>query len=122
MVPQLRDWHERYGSAGLTIVGVHSPEFPWERPHDRVVAAVRELGIRYPVVQDNDFNVWKRYGIRAWPTTLLIDKQGRVRAKEVGYRDLQVLRSLAQALDAEAAPPAAPPGGGNGGGGSVGPF
>ncbi|HSE96350.1 MAG TPA: hypothetical protein VLD61_10680, partial [Methylomirabilota bacterium] len=74
MIPQLRDWHERYAGAGLTIVGVHSPEFPWEKPYDRVVARVKELGLRYPVVQDNDFTIWRRFGVRAWPTAVLIDR------------------------------------------------
>jgi AhpC/TSA family len=84
VLPQLRGWHERYGSAGLTIVGVHSPEFLWERPYDRVAAAVRELDIRYPVVQDNDFAIWKRFGIWAWPTAVLVDRQGVVRYTHIG--------------------------------------
>ena len=84
MVPQLRGWHERYGGAGLTIVGVHSPEFLWERPYDRVAAAVRELEIRYPVVQDNDFAIWKRFNTWAWPTGVLVDRQGVVRYIHIG--------------------------------------
>ena len=92
MIPQLRDWHQRFAGAGLTIVGVHSPEFAWEKPHDRVVAATRDLGIAYPVVQDNDFAIWKRYGIWAWPTAVLVDKQGAVRFSHVGegaYREME---------------------------------
>ncbi len=84
MIPQLRGWHERYQAAGLTIVGVHSPEFLWERAHDRVQAAVRELGIRYPVVQDNDFAIWKRYGVWAWPTAVLVDRRGLIRYTHIG--------------------------------------
>jgi hypothetical protein len=49
VIPQLRDWHERYGTQGLTIVGVHCPEFGWEKPFDRVVDAVRNLGISTPL-------------------------------------------------------------------------
>ena len=52
----MRDWHERYAKQGLTIVGVHCPEFTWEQPFDKVVDAVRELKIKYAVVQDNDFS------------------------------------------------------------------
>jgi hypothetical protein len=61
VIPQLRDWHAKYQAKGLTIVGVHSPEFSWEKPYDKVVAATRELGVAYPVVQDNDFVIWKRF-------------------------------------------------------------
>jgi hypothetical protein len=84
VIPQLRDWHERYEGAGLTIVGVHSPEFVWERSHDRVAAAVRELRIRYPVVQDNDFGIWKRYATWAWPTAVLVDRLGVIRYAHIG--------------------------------------
>jgi len=84
VIPQLRVWHERYAATGLTIVGVHSPEFGWEKPHERVVAAVRELGIRYPVVQDNDFAIWKRFGVRAWPTAVVVDRTGVIRYTHIG--------------------------------------
>ena len=84
MIPQLRDWHERYGTQGLTIVGVHCPEFGWEKPFDKVVDAVRNLNIAYAVVQDNDFAVWNRYAVRAWPTLVLVDKRGIVRYRHIG--------------------------------------
>jgi peroxiredoxin len=84
VIPQLRDWHQRYGAAGLTIIGVHSPEFFWERSKDSVAAAARKLGIDYPVVQDNDHAIWKRYGVRGWPTALLIDRQGVIRYRHIG--------------------------------------
>ena len=84
MIPQLRGWHEKYAGEGFTVVGVHSPEFGWEKPYDKVVAATRELGVRYPVVQDNDFAIWKRYGVRAWPTTILLDRRGVVRYRHIG--------------------------------------
>ena len=92
MIPQLRDWHQRYDKDGLTIVGVHSPEFAWEKPIDRVVEATRQLGILYPVVQDNDFAIWKRYGTWAWPTAVLLDRKGVVRYTHIGegaYRDTE---------------------------------
>lgn len=84
MIPQLRDWHGRYAGQGLTIVGVHSPEFAWEKPHDKVLAATRRLGIAYPVVQDNDFAIWKRFGTWAWPTAVLVDRAGVVRYTHIG--------------------------------------
>ena len=98
MIPQLRDWHARYDKAGLTIVGVHSPEFAWERPYDKVVAATRELGVKYPVVQDNDFAIWRRYGTWAWPSAVIVDKRGVVRHTHIGeggYRETEdVIRKL----------------------------
>ena len=84
MIPALRGWHERYASAGLTIVGVHSPEFGWEKPTSSVVDARKKLGILYPVVQDNDFTIWKRYGVRAWPTLVLVDRKGSIRYWHIG--------------------------------------
>lgn len=80
----MRDWYERYEKQGFTVVGVHSPEFFWEKSLDKVKAAADKLRVRYPIVQDNDFNIWKRYGIRAWPTTLLIDKRGVLRYGHIG--------------------------------------
>ena len=84
MIPQLRAGHEKYAAQGLTIVGVHSPEFFWEKPLDKVAAAVKEFGIRYPVVQDNDFAIWKRFDIRYWPTAVLVDRRGIVRYHHIG--------------------------------------
>ena len=98
MIPQLRDWHGKYEKEGLTIVGVHSPEFFWEKPYEKVVAATRELGVRYPVVQDNDFAIWRRYSNRAWPSAVIVDKKGVVRYTHIGeggYRDTEdVIRKL----------------------------
>ena len=87
MIPQLRDWHERYATQGLIIVGVHCPEFAWEKPFDKVVDAVRDLKIKYAVVQDNEFVVWNRYGVRAWPTLVLVDRRGVVRYRHIGEGD-----------------------------------
>jgi alkyl hydroperoxide reductase subunit AhpC len=84
VIPQLRAWHERYREAGLAIVGVHTPEFFWEKPHDKVVEATRRLGVAYPVVQDNDEKIWRRFGVRAWPTLVLVDRRGIVRHRHIG--------------------------------------
>jgi alkyl hydroperoxide reductase subunit AhpC len=101
VIPQLRDWHERYTSQGLTIVGVHCPEFFWEKPFEKVVAATRDLGIRYAVVQDNDFAVWKRYDVRAWPTLVLVDKRGVVRYRHIGEGAYQETEAMIRRLLAE---------------------
>ena len=101
MIPQLRGWHERYRQDGLTIVGVHSPEFGWEKPTDRVAAATKKLGILYPVVQDNDFTIWKRFGVRAWPTLVLVDRKGVVRFSHIGEGAYDETESMIRRLLAE---------------------
>ncbi len=82
-------------------MGVHSPEFLWERSYNNVVAATERLGIRYPVLQDNDFTVWKRYGVRAWPTALLVDRKGIVRFRHIGEGAYEETENLIQRLLAE---------------------
>jgi AhpC/TSA family len=101
VIPQLRGWDDRYRVAGLTVVGVHTPEFFWEKPYDKVVAATRELGVRYPVAQDNDWAIWKRWGIRAWPTTVLVDKRGIVRYRHIGEGAYGETEAMIQRLLAE---------------------
>jgi hypothetical protein len=101
VIPQLRGWHDRYERQGLVIVGVHAPEFPWEKPHDRVVEATRSLSIRYPVVQDNDFAIWRRFGVRAWPTLVLVDRKGIVRYRHIGEGAYEETEAAIKALLAE---------------------
>jgi alkyl hydroperoxide reductase subunit AhpC len=101
VIPQLRIWHEKYEKAGLTIVGVHTPEFFWEKPHEKVAAAVKELGIRYPVVQDNDSAIWKRFGIWAWPTAVLVDRKGIIRYQHIGEGAYDEIDSMIRRLLAE---------------------
>ena len=101
MIPQLRDWHAKYERQGLTIVGVHTPEFAWEKPHDKVLAATRELGLRYPVVQDNDSAIWRRYSTWAWPTAVLVDRKGIVRYTHIGEGAYPETERMIQQLLAE---------------------
>ena len=101
MIPQLREWHEKYETAGLTIIGVHTPEFLWEKPYDKVVAATRRLGVRYPVVQDNDHMIWNRFGIRAWPTAVLVDRKGIVRYHHIGEGAYDETESMIRRLLAQ---------------------
>lgn len=97
----MRAWHEKYEGAGLTIVGVHTPEFFWEKPHDKVAAAVRKFEIGYAVVQDNDRAIWKRFGIRAWPTAVLIDRKGVVRFSRIGEGAYEEIEAEIRRLLAE---------------------
>ena len=101
MIPQLRAWHDKYEAGGLTIVGVHTPEFFWEKPYDKVVDATKRLGVRYPVVQDNDSAIWRRFGVWAWPTAVLVDKKGIVRYQHIGEGAYEETESLIRRLLAE---------------------
>jgi hypothetical protein len=102
VIPQLRDWHARYQKSGLTIVGVHTPEFLWEKPYDKVVEATGRLGIQYPVVQDNDQAIWNRWGVRAWPTTTLVDRRGVLRYRHIGEGAYAETEAMIQRLLADA--------------------
>jgi alkyl hydroperoxide reductase subunit AhpC len=94
----LRRWYDAYESRGFVVVGVHSPEFFWEKPYDKVVEATKRLGVRYPVVQDNDYAIWKRFGVRAWPTTMLVDRKGLVRYQHIGEGDYDTTEQMIQRL------------------------
>ena len=83
-LPALKRWDAQYRDKGLTIVGVHTPELDFERDLDQLRREVAALGIKYPVVTDQDYTTWKAYGVEAWPTVFLLDKQGRVRWNHVG--------------------------------------
>ena len=98
----MREWHGKYEQAGLTIVGVHSPEFFWEKSLNGVKDATVRLGIKFPIVQDNGFDIWKRFGVWAWPTIVLIDKKGIIRYSHVGEGAYQKTESVINQLLAEA--------------------
>jgi len=83
-LPHLKAWDKAYRRAGLTIVGVHAPEFAFERVPSNVRSAVKRLGLRYPVALDNDFATWRAYSNDYWPAKYLIDKTGRVRYTHFG--------------------------------------
>ena len=91
-------WHKEYGPRGLVVVGIHSPEFTYEHSLDNVRNACKELGIEFPVAQDNDFATWKRYGTRYWPTLHIVDKKGVIqytRFGEGGYDEMEeIIRRL----------------------------
>jgi thiol-disulfide isomerase/thioredoxin len=82
--PYLTAWDRRYRKDGLTIVGVHSPEFPFEKDAGNVEEAIERNGIRYPVAQDNDLATWAAYGNQYWPAEYFVDARGRVRFAHFG--------------------------------------
>ena len=83
-LPSVKKWDAQYRDKGLTIIGVHTPEQDYESNVDNLRREVAGLGIKYPVVTDNDYSKWKAYDVEAWPTLFLLDKQGRVRWTHVG--------------------------------------
>jgi alkyl hydroperoxide reductase subunit AhpC len=101
VIPRLRDWHARYERDGLTVVGVHTPEFFWEKPRDKVAEATGRLGVKYPVVQDNDMAIWNRWGVRAWPTLALVDRRGVVRYRHIGEGEYAETEGMIRRLLAE---------------------
>ncbi|MGH6646886.1 cytochrome c biogenesis protein DipZ [Aquabacterium sp.] len=86
-LPHIQRWHERYASRGLTVVGVHTPEFAFERSPDHVRQALGRHGLSYPVALDNHYQTWNAYGNRYWPALYLIDRQGRIVFTHVGEGD-----------------------------------
>ncbi|MGF7153366.1 redoxin family protein [Novosphingobium gossypii] len=101
-LPYLRVWNDRYGDKGLQIVGVHAPEFAFERDRAKVRAATQQLGVDYPNLQDNDYAVWQAFGNEGWPGFYFIDAKGRVRAYRVGEGNYAEAESLIRKLLAEA--------------------
>lgn len=105
--PYLTQWHDRYGDEGLTIVGVHAPEFSFEKVTKNVEDAAERYGIDYPIAIDNDFATWNAWDQRFWPAHYLIDQQGIVRQVhygEGGYAETEKL--IQELLDAPAQAPA----------------
>jgi thiol-disulfide isomerase/thioredoxin len=100
-LPFVKSWNDRYREKGLTVIGVHSPEFDEERKVENLRREVTSLGIRYAVVTDNNYQTWSAYHVEAWPTTFLLDKQGRIRWMHVGEgnyegADRQIQKLLAE--------------------------
>ena len=83
-LPYVKSWHEKYADQGLVILGVHTPEFEFEKVYENVVAATEKFELEYPVVQDNDFNTWNAFSNRYWPAKYLIDHEGRIRYSHFG--------------------------------------
>jgi cytochrome c biogenesis protein CcdA/thiol-disulfide isomerase/thioredoxin len=101
-LPHLKAWDARYRDTGLTIVGVHTPEFPFERDAGNVADAIAQSGLRYAVAQDNDYATWNAYANQYWPAKYLIDAQGRVRYRHFGEGDYEETEAAIRALLAEA--------------------
>lgn len=106
-LPYLTAWDRTYRKDGLTIVGVHSPEFPFEKDAGNVEEAIQRNGIHYPVAQDNDLATWSAYGNRYWPSEYFIDAHGQVRFAHYGEGEYGEKEKIIRELLAEAGRPIA---------------
>ncbi len=97
-LPYVRAWAEKYADRGLVVVGVHSPEFGFERDLDNVRRATTDLGVGYPVVIDNDFAIWRSFDNHYWPAVYLVDRDGRVRFHHFGEEAYAAIERAIQQL------------------------
>ena len=97
-LPYIKSWHSKYADSGLVIVGVHAPEFEFEKDRQNVIDAMEEFGLEYAVFQDNDFGTWRNYNNRYWPAKYLIDKDGFVRYTHFGEGKYQETEDLIRVL------------------------
>jgi thiol-disulfide isomerase/thioredoxin len=99
--PYLREWHDKYSRYGLVIIGVHTPEFEFEKDLGNVEAAARTHGLEYPIAQDNSYATWNAFYNNAWPSKFLIDKDGKVRYHHLGEGAYQETEEMIRQLLAE---------------------
>ena len=106
-LPYIKAWNEKYKDSGLVILGVHTPEFAFEKDESNVRKAVKDLGVTYPVAMDNDYRIWRNFNNQYWPADYLIDAQGNIRFHHFGegaYEESeQQIRTLLE--EANHAPP-----------------
>ncbi len=101
-IPYVKAWAEKYKDQGLVVIGVHSPEFAFEKNVDNVKKAISDLGITYPVAVDNDYAIWRAFDNEYWPAHYFIDAKGQVRHHHFGEGDYDQSERIIQQLLAEA--------------------
>src|SRR6185437_10947188 len=109
-LPYVRGWADKYKDHGLVVIGVHAPEFAFEKNPANVAKAVKDLGVDYPVALDNDYAIWKGFDNQYWPAHYFIDAQGRIRHHHFGEGDYDQSEKVIQELLAEAGRGAVPGG------------
>ncbi len=97
-IPYLNAWHEKYSDDGLVILGVHAPEFNFEKDYKNLKAAVEKFEIKYPVLQDNEMSTWKAYKNNFWPHKYIIDHEGFIRYDHIGEGAYEKTESIIQEL------------------------
>jgi thiol-disulfide isomerase/thioredoxin len=109
-LPYVTEWYRRYADHGLVIIGVHTPEFEFGKDRANVARAVREFGIEYPVVLDNDYEIWRAYANRYWPRKYIVNADGKIVYDHAGEGDYaeteKVIQSLIRELEPDADLPA----------------
>jgi cytochrome c biogenesis protein CcdA/thiol-disulfide isomerase/thioredoxin len=101
-LPYVRAWYDKYKDQGLVVIGVHAPEFAFEKDIDNVRRAIRDLGVDYPVAIDNDYGIWRAFDNRYWPAHYFVDAEGRIRYHHFGEGDYAESETVIQKLLAEA--------------------
>jgi thiol-disulfide isomerase/thioredoxin len=97
-LPYLRAWAAKYGGDGLTVIGVHTPEFGFERNVDNVTSQSRHLGVEYPVALDSDYGVWRAFANHFWPAVYIADAEGRIRFHHFGEGEYAMTEMVIQQL------------------------
>ncbi len=100
-LPYVRAWAEKYQDQGLVVIGVHTPEFEFEKTIDNVRRALTDMRIDYPIAVDNDYAVWRAFGNRYWPALYFIDTQGRIRHHQFGEGEYERSERVIQQLLSE---------------------
>jgi thiol-disulfide isomerase/thioredoxin len=100
--PYMRAWAEKYGEHGLVVIGVHSPEFGFEKDADNVRWAVKNYRINYPVAIDSDHAIWRAFSNQYWPALYLVDAEGRIRHQQFGEGGYAETERVLQQLLSEA--------------------
>lgn len=106
-LPYVKEWEKKYGKDGLVVIGVHTPEYGYERIIDKVKDQVKKLGITYPVAIDNNYAIWRNFDNQYWPAHYLIDAKGQVRYTHFGEGRYEAQEQMIQQLLKEAKAPAA---------------
>ena len=101
-LPYVRAWAEKYKDKGLVVIGVHTPEFPFEKDVDNVRRAAKDLRVDYPIAIDSDAAIWRAFSNQYWPALYFIDAQGRIRHHQFGEGEYQRSERILQQLMAEA--------------------
>lgn len=104
--PYVQKWYDTYKDKGFVVVGVHAPEFSFEHETVKVEASIKRFGIAYPVVQDNEFKIWRAYNNHYWPASFLIDQSGKIVATQIGEGNYSQLEGkIARLVGANAPEP-----------------
>jgi thiol-disulfide isomerase/thioredoxin len=94
----VRAWFEKYREQGLVVIGVHTPEFPFERDLDNVRQAAKDMRVEYPIALDSDYGIWNAFANRYWPAVYIVDADGRIRHHQFGEGGYEECESVVQVL------------------------